>query len=161
MTATASTILNSDQAEFGPQLAIDGKFSRANTGYYHGTTTSYPWYQTVFDRTVNINGIRIYNRYSCCGNRLKHIEVRAGRTEIAANYSGNIAQNTFCGSFIGPGANGGVYTINCDSPIEANVITIQIVEAGDQVLQLDEVEFIILGEVYGDCPICNVYIYYF
>ena len=121
---------------------MDGKFSNKDSGYYHSTTSQTPWLKTEFDQTITLAGIRLYNRQNCCGNRLKNIMVRAGTTKIPDNYSGIITQNTFCGNFTGPGANSGVYVITCQSPIIADVITIQIVQSGDQTLQLDEIEFI-------------------
>ena len=101
--------------------------------------------KTEFKHTIKLAGVRLYNRRNCCGNRLKNIMVRAGRTRIGDDYSGIITQNTFCGNFTGPGANSGVYVVTCPSPIIANVITIQIVQSGNQTLHLDEVEFITEG----------------
>ena len=138
---------HSNIANWGPQLAVDGKISKSSIGFYDSGSKQNPWLKTEFDQTITLGGIRLYNRQDCCGDRLKNIRVRAGTTRIPDDYSGIIAQNTFCGNFIGPGENSGVYVVTCQSPIIADIITIQIVKSGNQVLQLDEVEFIKEGIV--------------
>ena len=130
-----------------PYFAIDGKFSNGDTGFYHSAHEEYPWHMTVFENTMNLTAVKIHNRRNCCGERLHHVQIRAGRTAIDANHSGLITQNTLCGSFDGPGVDAGVYTISCKAPINANVVTIQIVDTGAQYLGLDEVEFLTNGKI--------------
>ena len=96
----------------------------------------------IFNQPTRIEGVEIYNRQDCCGNRLKSVEVRVGKQTIDANFNGKITANSLCGTFVGPGVNAGVHTVTCNPPIVGNIVTLQIVESGNQVLQLDEVEYI-------------------
>ena len=136
--ATASSVwLN-----YVPQFAIDSKFSYENKGFFHSEQQRTPWFKAELSRTITLIGVRVHNRRDCCGDRLNNIMVRAGTTRLQDNYAGIITQNIFCGNFTGPGVQSEAYVITCQSPIPANVITLQIVKSGDQILQLDEVEFI-------------------
>ena len=96
----------------------------------------------IFDQPIRLVGVKIYNRKDCCGNRLKSVEVRAGKKTIDANCNGKITRNVLCGTFAGPGATGREYTVTCNHPIDASIVTLQIVESGNQFLSLDEVEYI-------------------
>ena len=138
----ASSTLQSDSDKWGPHLAIDGKYSSTNEGLYISENETYPWHMRMFDQPMRLVGVKIYNRKDCCGNRLKSVEVRAGKQIIDANFNGKIKANTLCGTFDGPGVDRGVYTVTCLHPIEANIVTLQIVESGHQILELDEVEYI-------------------
>jgi hypothetical protein len=141
--ATASSVYGDSTATLGPQFAVDGLFSTTYEGpFYHSAISQHPWLKIEFDQAVTLTGIRLYNRQDCCGDRLNNIMVRAGSSRIPDDYSGIITQNTLCGNFTGPGENAGVYVVTCKYPIIADVITIQIVKSGNQILQLDEVEFI-------------------
>ena len=107
----------------------------------------------IFDHTIRLTGVKIYNRQNCCGDRLKSVEVRAGINSVEADYKGRITANSLCGTFVGPGKDAGVYTITCNTPIHANIVTLQIVESGEQTLQLDEV-------TYADGISDRLYIFY-
>ena len=96
----------------------------------------------IFDQPILLEGVKIYNRQDCCGNRLKSVEVRVGKQTIDTNFKGKITENSLCGTFVGPGVNAGVHKVTCNPPIVGNIVTLQIVESGNQVLQLDEVEYI-------------------
>ena len=95
----------------------------------------------IFDHTIRLTSVKIYNRKNCCGDRLQSVEVRAGIHPIEADYKGRITKNSLCGTYVGPGENAGVYTVTCNPPIHANIVTLQIVASGDQTLQLDEVTY--------------------
>ena len=129
---------------WGPQLAIDGNYSKNTTsvGFFHSDGESYPWHMTILERPIHLVSVVIYNRNDARGDRLKLVEIRAGKRTIKGNHKGRITENTICGTFFGPGETGGIYTVKCDNHIDANIITLQIVENGAQFLQLDEVEFI-------------------
>ena len=95
----------------------------------------------IVDHKIRLTGNKIYNRQNCCGDRLKSVEVRAGIHPVEADYKGRITANSLCGTFVGPGADAGVYTITCNTPIYAKIVTLQIVESGKQTLKLDEVTY--------------------
>ena len=42
-SATSSSFLSNDQDTWKPDLAIDGKVSAANLGYFHSTAEADPW----------------------------------------------------------------------------------------------------------------------
>ena len=137
-------MLRSDWEKSGPQLAIDGKHHTSGSGgFYHSNKEAYPWHMRQFNSANYLKGVKIYNRVDNFGSRLKSVEVRAGKTPIDAGYKGRITSNDLCGTFVGPGEDAGVYTVTCNSPILANVVTLQIVAAGKQHLNLDEVEYIL------------------
>ena len=66
---------------------------------------------------------------------LRDIEVRAGSSFVDGEFSGIITTNKICGSFKGPGHEGGIYTIKCTSNIIADVITVQLKD-DDSLLQI-------------------------
>ena len=66
---------------------------------------------------------------------LRDIEVRAGTSSIENEFSGIITTNELCGSFMGPGHEGGIYTIKCKSNILADVVTVQLKD-DDSLLQI-------------------------
>ena len=138
----ASSTRYSDLPNYGPQLAIDGKFCNERVGFYHSIKENYPWHMRVLGDEILLTGVKLHNRQDCCGNRLKSVEVRAGKHVIEVNYKGKITANDVCGTFDGPGKNGGVHTVMCEYPISASVITLQIIETGEQILQLDEIDYI-------------------
>ena len=140
--AIAFSIKDNNEAQYGPQLAID---EQIKNGFYHSGNVedTYPWHMTVLPHPVNLHTVTIYNRHDCCGYRLKDVEVRAGMTKITEGFNGRLTQNTLCGTLEGPGKNGVAYDITCTTPIPANVVTVQIVgrKAGVHILALDELEF--------------------
>ena len=147
MQVTASSVFgDTDEfsAQFAPQLAIDGKFSDNDNGFYQSNSQQHPWFKAVFYSTIRLTGVRLYNRQDCCGDQLKNVAIRAGITPIGES-AGVITQNTYCGHFSGPGVNSSIHDIYCPFPINSNIVTIQIVEPGDQILELDEVQFITEG----------------
>ena len=97
---------------------------------------------TILGRPIHLTSVRIHNRYDGKGGRLRSVEVRAGKHALRTNHVGRINENTLCGKFLGPGETAGIYTVTCDSPIDASVVTLQIVESGRQILQLDEIDFL-------------------
>ena len=66
---------------------------------------------------------------------LRDIEVRAGSSYVDDDYSGIIKTNEVCGSFKGPGHEGGIYTIKCKSNMMVDVITVQLKD-DDSLLQI-------------------------
>ena len=66
---------------------------------------------------------------------LRDIEVRAGSSYVEDEYSGIITTNELCGSFKGPGHEGGIYTIKCKSSMVVDVITVQLKD-DDSLLQI-------------------------
>ena len=106
----------------------------------------YPWFVAKFSSTVKLVSIKIWNRQDCCGERLQNVEVRAGTIAIDPAFSGRITANTLCGSFVGPGATSGVYTITCQTPIVANLVSLQTIDSTDSYIQAAELEFATAGK---------------
>ena len=87
-------------------------------------------------------GLVINPRKTCCGERLKNVEVRAGLETLPKNHRGKINKNKICNTFEGPGEDGKVVTIRCDSLIKADYITVQIL-GNDSILEVNEMDLII------------------
>lgn len=143
--AISSSTYGRDLRTYGPQHAIDYRVQKrgdaAVNRIFHSAEETYPWLMVELTNTVDLQSVQIFNRADCCGDRLRDIEVRAGTTKISPDFRGRITNNIECGTFAGPGADGANYNITCYPPIKANVVTIQIVSSGVQLLQINEVEF--------------------
>ena len=88
------------------------------------------------------------NRIDSFGWRLANLEIRSGFIELK-NISGaeKIKSNQICGGFVGPGENGQIYNIDCETPIPSKYITLQIISNDTfpenpqrNILQLNEVQ---------------------
>merc|ERR1712106_737055 len=114
---------------WGPQLAVDGKtiLDRAPLwdGYYHSKTEDYPWLQIKLTSPQTITGLVIVNRYECCGERLKNLEIRAGLVPVLNGFRGLLSVNKKVGFFPGPGVTGETYNINFPATT-AQYVTLQI-----------------------------------
>ena len=73
--ATASE--SSDPYGFPASRAIDGNTSGANPDFNHTDAGSTEWWNVVLASGLTADGIRIYNRTDCCGDRLNGAVVRA------------------------------------------------------------------------------------
>ena len=132
--------------QFGPKFAINGEVSNKNHLFFHSELEMHPWLEVKFPFPVLISSVTIINRKDSCWGRLRNVEVRAGMTPVpegfTAVYRGlqsnkKLEVNTRCGYFEGP-ARGFVsegYTIVFDRPIQAQYITLQILEK--QFLQIN------------------------
>ena len=140
--ALASSINLNDESHYGANFAIDGKLSSSHIGCFQSQAMHHPWHMTIFNHIITLTGIKIHRKYDSDSGSFNNIDVRAGKIAIPDNYSGNITQNELCGTFVGPGVSDNVIKVSCGTPIKANVVTLQMMDQGDQTLQLDEVEFI-------------------
>ena len=136
---TSSSIFENDQDRYGPQNLITGSFYSFIGPYFKSKKEDFPWVQWKLPRKVSIAGITLVGR-DCPSKSpdcpvLRDIEVRAGTSFVDDNFTGIIAKNKLCGSFEGPGDEGGIYTINCKNTILADVITVQLKD-DDSVLQI-------------------------
>ena len=133
----ASSVYSNDEEKWGPSFAIDGKISNSHTKLFHSRDRLFPWLEVGLPSPTNITNVTIVNRASCCGNRLKSVEVRAGMEKIPDGSKGQKLEiNTICGHFAGPGENGATYVITCNTPILAKYITIQLLS--ENYLQINE-----------------------
>ena len=132
-----------------PHLAIDGKISDTDTGFFHSEPERYPWFQVQFARSKTIKSVAIVNRKDSNGWRLHDIEVRVGMAAIDTTHPNQpITVNPLCGKYLGPGAGGETVTITCETPIKANYATVQIVPnitypnlSQESILQINEIRF--------------------
>ena len=133
----------------GPLLAVDGKISDTDGGFFHSDSERYPWFQIKFSATKTISTVTIVNRKDSNGWRLKDVEIRAGMAGVDPSFTKKRIQvNPICGTFPGPGNDGGTYTILCEAPIKANYVTVQIVPniefpnlLPESILQINELTF--------------------
>ena len=86
-------------------------------------------------------GIMISSRNRHSAGELKHLEVRAGTSFVEDDFTGKMKINELCGTLDGPGKNRRVYTIMCKNEIEADYVTLQILDL-DSVLEINELEII-------------------
>ena len=157
--AVASSTFEDNKLLYGPNLAIDGKYSirERETGFYKSHSKDQkPWHMTVLRRPIYLAAVRIYNirndsKYvqKMIQDMPRNVTVHAGTFQIEANFSDvsdlldSVTNKTICGSFLMPGEDGGIYTINCQEKIKADVIIIQPTgPGGNESLLLDEVEFL-------------------
>ena len=108
----------------------------------------YPWLQITLGRERVISSVTIVNRIDSFGWRLANLEIRTGFIELK-NISGaeKININQICGVFDGPGENGQLYNIDCETPVPSKYVTLQIVsnvtfpeDTPNRILQLNEVQ---------------------
>ena len=157
--AVASSTFEDNKLLYGPNLAIDGKYSirERETGFYKSHSKDQnPWHMTVLRRPIYLAAVRIYNirndsKYvqKMIQDMPRNVTVHAGTFQIEANFSDvsdlldSVTNKTICGSFLMPGEDGGIYTINCQERIKADVIIIKSTGSGkNESLKLDEVEFL-------------------
>ena len=159
--AVASSTFEDNKLLYGPNLAIDGKYSirERETGFYKSHSKDQkPWHMTVLRRPIYLAAVRIHNirndsKYAqtIIQDMPRNVTVHAGTFQIEANFSDVsdlldsdvVINKTMCGSYSMPGEDGGIYTINCQERIKADVIIIQPTGSGrNESLVLDEVEFI-------------------
>ena len=158
--AIASSTFEDNKLLYGPNLAIDGKYSirERETGFYKSHSKDQkPWHMTVLRRPIYLAAVRIYNirndsKYAqkMIQDMPRNVTVHAGTFQIEANFSDvsdlldSVTNKTICGSYLMPGGeDGGIYTINCQERIKADVIIIQPTGSGEKKsLLLDEVEFL-------------------
>ena len=135
--------------DHGPQFAIDGKISDSANGIFHSGSERFPWLQVKLGTEKTISSVTIVNRKDSNGWRLADIEVRAGMTKITPLFNRKrIEINPVCGTYDGPGEDGKTYTINCQTPIKAKYVTVQIVPkvefpktVPESILQINELSF--------------------
>ena len=83
-------------------------------------------------------GISLTTRSDCCGERLRDVQIRAGRNPVYKDYRGIIRINSLCGNFAGPGETARDHSVICDKPIKADYVTIQILD-DRAILALNEI----------------------
>ena len=121
ISASASSVYVRETKKWGPQFAWKG---RSHEGYqfYHSTINEFkPWLLIQIPR-VQLRSVTIINRYDCCGQRLKNLQVRAGVNPGL--------KNEVVGTFKGPGETGKEYLIPFDREVTAEYISFQIMEKG-------------------------------
>ena len=83
-------------------------------------------------------GISLTTRSDCCGERLRDVQMRAGKNPVDKDYRGIIRINSLCGKFAGPGETARDHSVICDKPIIADYVTIQILD-DRAILALNEI----------------------
>lgn len=128
------------EKNFGPRFAVDGFVTDYGWDFFSTDPkgTMNPWIELKLAARKTISSVNIKHRPDCCWDNFKNIEIRAGVERLGENVEGELINiNTVCATFEGPGGwNKEGYTIVCDTPIEADYITVQMREEG--VLQINE-----------------------
>ena len=143
---TSSSVFDNDHDRFGPQRAVVGTYHTFLGPYFKSKKENFPWFQWKLPRKVIISGVTLVGRECPSGAKsdqddcplLRNLEIRAGESSIDSKFSGLITINSLCGNFKGPGEDGGVYTINCDTAIVSDVITIQLKD-DNSILQIKSI----------------------
>lgn len=100
--------------------AVDGN----KNGNYYGSSCTHtkleisPWWRVDLAWSYAIKRVVIKNRGDCCGERLHHLVITVSDEKDGTEET--------CGTFVGPGFRGVVYTITCDRPILGRYVKIQI-----------------------------------
>ena len=127
ITYSRARVSSSHGQVYLPEYAIDGKISRNDTHFYHSNRENYPWFELeILERYVT--GVIVVPRTSCCEERFRNIEIRAGMSSVAYRSQGNLTLNTRVAFFTGPATPGQNYTINFDKTVLAKYITLQRME---------------------------------
>jgi len=100
-----------------------------------------PWIQWHLPNTTNMIGIMISSRNRELSDALRHLEIRAGTSFVGKDFKGKMTINELCGTFKGPGKDRRVYTVMCGKEIQAEYVTLQILDL-DSVLEINELEII-------------------
>jgi hypothetical protein len=135
---TSSSVFGNETKRWGPDFVIDGVISHNVKSFFHSELEDYPWLQWHLPRQVKMLGITLTTRFDCCGDRLRDVEIRAGKSSTENGFKGQIKVNELCGEFLGPGETGKEHTITCDHAITADYITIQILD-DRAILALNEI----------------------
>jgi len=153
-TATSSSVYYNRYGDFsaywGPAFAVDGAQSSTWYGMFHSAHEPYPWLKlklpgaTGTDTTVNSVTLRSRcdaNAWSCSVPNTINVQVQAGKNDVAAGFKGQINNgNTVCGVKVGCDAAAcQTHTITCPSAIASHYITVQMLDATNTFLMLDEV----------------------
>jgi len=154
-SATSSSVYYNRYGDFsaywGPAFAIDGAQSSTWYNLFHSAHEPYPWLKIMLpgatgtDTTVNSVTLRSRcdaNAWSCSVPNNINVEVRAGKTDVAAGFRGQITSNTQCGVKVGCDASAcQTHKITCPSAIASHYITVQMLDATNTFLMLDEVSW--------------------
>ena len=127
----ASSVYRNNHSQFGVHLAEDGKLSlTSSTGLFRSKRELYPWMQIKLPFTVGLTSVTVVNRLD--GAVVRMLEVRAGLDEVPFGVDAKILDvNEVCGHISG----GGVHdVIQCDKPILAQYLTVQMLQKGSLVI---------------------------
>ena len=71
----------------------------------HTVNDRYPWLALYYGKTYAIQTVQIFNRYDCCGERTRNVEVRVSE-ELPTTDNQKFSGGSLLGTFPGPGTNG-------------------------------------------------------
>ena len=83
---------------------------------------------------MKLSGVTIINRADCCGNRLRNVQVRAGRS---STYN-----NAIVGTFKGPGVSGAEHPIKFTKTIVVEYLQLQIITDHKTYFQINGIKII-------------------
>ena len=134
-----------DAGNYGPQLAVNGKVSYENGGFFHSLEEYYPWLEVKLPSPILIMSVTVINRQDMCYERLRNLEIRAGMKPVPDDFTTHpqgregkkqLDCNSRCGFFAGPAEHPQVEPVfNFQKPILAQYLTLQIIDKG--ILQIN------------------------
>ncbi|XP_071130461.1 fucolectin-7-like isoform X2 [Mytilus edulis] len=123
---------------FSCEKALDGNkdnFMHTKDGFnkngdYYGE--AYPYWWVDLGTNCIVRRIKIYNRTTCCGERLHDLEITIGK---------QLSNMKYCARFKGPAVEGQVLDMNCKIPTAARYVKLMIMDNSlNNLLHVAEVE---------------------
>ncbi len=122
---------------FGPDQALDGETTDGEGPQFISQSQVYPWIQLEFDKEIQLEKVLVTNRKDGAGERFRNAGVHIGNVPAVI---GQLNTNPLCSIFVGPSSTGAVEEIVCDSKVKGKYLVIQLINAGNQYLQINELE---------------------
>ena len=116
--------------------------------YFLSAKEDYPWFQMELVHKQTMNGVNISTIMDFSDLPFE-IEIRAGLSSVDSEVSGNITINEVCNKIV-PQETVSEYQLQCDSPIIAKFVTIQILSE-QKVLGINEVNIISENSGNSEC----------
>ena len=116
--------------------------------YFLSAKEDYPWFQLELTQKQTMNGVNISTRMDFSDLPIE-IEIRAGLSRVDSEVSGNITINDVCNKVILK-EKVSEYQLQCDSPIIAKFVTIQILSE-QKVLGINEVNITSVNTENSEC----------
>jgi len=125
-----------------PEFAFTGRSHDNDGGFFHSSHENNPWVRLEI-KPFQITTLTIINRWDCCGDRLRNLEIRAGQSEI-------LFSNPVVATYEGPGQSRAEYVIPFNKPTQTKYITMQIKQRDRAYLQINGIK---VNEPTGaNCP---------
>ena len=123
--------------EYHENNAIDGK--RYTTFASKGELN--PWLQVEFKEIAVVTRVTIFNRFDCCWERTKNLQVRVGYTKFIKGVNTlHLTANVLCATYQGPGTRGEEIALDCKRPITGQYVSVQLMQESTAALNFGEIQ---------------------